>query len=158
MYQWLLFLHVAAVLAFVLAHGVQVSIMIRQRSEPDPERNLALFEVLPSVVPLRVLAAAIVISGVLLVAVLSIWTSVWIWLSLGLLIAIWIVMVRLGGGYYNQLEEAATRAIESRGTAGESEAEAAFARARRSPHPVWLAIAGLGGLAVITWLMVFRPF
>jgi hypothetical protein len=157
-YQWLLFLHVAAVLSFVLAHGVQVSIMIRQRSEPDPERNLALFEVLPTVVPLRILAAAIVISGVLLVAALSIWTRLWIWLSLGLLIAIWIVMARLGGGYYNQLEEAATRAIEARGTAGESEAHEAFARARRSPHPLWLAITGLGGLAVITWLMVFRPF
>jgi hypothetical protein len=156
-YPWLLFLHIAITLSFMLAHGVQVAIMLRQRGEPDPERNLALFEVLPTVVILRVLVVAIIASGLLLVAALSIWTKVWVWLSLGLLILIWVVMYRLGGDYYNELEAAATRAIEARGTTGEAGAEAAFAGARRSARPIWLAISGLGGIAIITWLMVFRP-
>lgn len=157
MYLWLLFLHIAAALAFMLAHGVQVSIMLRQRAEPDPERNLQLFEVLPPVGPLRLLVAAVVVSGVLLVVTLSLWLKAWIWLSLALIVAIWAVMYRLGGGYYNQLEEAATRAIGARGTAEETEADAAFVRARRSMDPIWLAASGLGGVAVITWLMVFKP-
>ena len=158
MYQWLLFLHIGSALAFMLAHGVQVAVILRQRSEPDPERNLALFEVLPPVEPLRILIAAVVVTGVLLVINLSLWNKAWIWLSLGLLVAIWIAMVRLGGGYYNQIEGAATAAIEARGTTGESDALAAFARARQSPSSLWLALTGLGGVAIILWLMVFRPF
>jgi hypothetical protein len=158
MYQWLLYLHIAAVIGFMLGHGVQVAVMLRQRSEADPERNLALFEMLPTVKPLRYLSVGIVLTGLLLVAVLSLWARWWIWISLGLLVVIWLVMYRFGGAYYVGLEDAATRAIEARGTSGEADAIAAFTRARRGPQPLILATAGLGGVAVILWLMVFRPF
>ena len=158
MYPWLLYLHIAAVIAFMLGHGVQVAVMLRQRSEGDPERNLALFEMLPTVKPLRYMSLGIVVTGLLLVAVLSLWARWWIWTSLGLLVGIWLVMYRFGGAYYTGLEDAATRAIESRGQTDEADAMAAFTRARRGPHPLILAAVGLGGVAVILWLMVFKPF
>lgn len=158
MYQWLLFLHIATVLGFMLAHGVQVMVMLQQRREPDPERNLALFDSLPDVLPLRILLVSVVATGFLLVAVLSLWGRWWIWLSLLLLALIWLAMYRFGGAYYTLLEETAARAIEARGTPLEADAAAAFARARRAWHPAALAVTGLGGIAVILWLMVFKPF
>lgn len=158
MYHWLLFLHVALVLGFMLAHGVQVMVMLKQRSEPDPERNLALFDILPDVLPLRILAVSVVATGFLLVAALSLWGRWWVWLSLLLLALIWLAMYRVGGAYYTLLEEAAARAIEARGTPLEADAAAAFARARRAWHPAALAVTGLGGITLILWLMVFKPF
>jgi len=157
MYDWLLFLHIATVLAFMLAHGVQVVVMLKQRSEADPERNLALFEILPDVLPLRVLALSVMATGLLLVAALSLWGRWWIWVSLLLLALIWVAMYRLGGAYYTLLEETAARAIEARGTQREAEAAAAFARARRAWHPAALAVTGLGGIVIILWLMIFKP-
>lgn len=158
MYHWLLFLHIAAVLGFMLAHGVQVMVMLKQRSEPDPERNLALFDILPDVLPLRILVVSVMATGFLLVAALSLWGRWWIWLSLFLLAVIWAAMYRFGGAYYTLLEDTATHAIEARGTPLEADATAAFARARRARHPAALAVTGLGGIAVILWLMVFQPF
>lgn len=158
MYRWLLFLHIATVLGFMLAHGVQVMVMLKQRSEPDPERNLALFDILPDVLALRILLVSVAATGFLLVAVLSLWGRWWVWLSVFLLALIWLAMYRFGGAYYTLLEETAARAIEARGTPLEADAAAAFARARRAWHPAALAVTGLGGIIVILWLMVFQPF
>jgi len=158
MYQWLVFLHIATVPAFMLAHGVQVAVMLKQRAEPDPERNLALFEVLPSVLSLRLLALSVIVTGFLLVAALSLWGRWWVWLSLFVLGLIWVAMYRFGGAYYTLIEETAARATQERGTALEADAAAAFARARRGWQPAALAVSGLGGIAVILWLMVFQPF
>jgi hypothetical protein len=156
--QWLLFLHVASVLAFLLGHGVQVGVMWRQRQEADPRRNLALFEVLPSSLPLRILGAGVVFSGLLLTAAMSLWGRAWIWLSIVALAAIWVVMWRYGGQYYNALETAGARTIEAEGTADAQSARAAWDRARLGPEPAILTIVGLGGLLAILWLMMFRPF
>lgn len=158
MVAWLVFLHVGAVIAFALGHGVQVWVMWRQRQESDPERNLAFFEVLPSSTPLRTLATAVVLTGLVLTAATSAWGRGWIWLSLLMLAAIWVTMWRLGGAYYTAIEAAGARALEARGTTGEADANAAWNRARLGPQPAVLAIVGLGGLAVILWLMVFKPF
>lgn len=73
--RWLLFLHIGAVLVFMLVHGVQVMVTWKKRWEEDPARNLALFEALPNVWPLRWAAAAVVITGLLLVTFLGIWTQ-----------------------------------------------------------------------------------
>jgi hypothetical protein len=158
MIAWLVFLHVGAVIAFALGHGVQISVMWRQRQEADPARNLAFFEVLPSSTPLRILAAAVVLSGLALTAALSAWGRGWIWLSLSIFAGVWIAMWRFGGAYYSAIEAAGAQALEARGTSSEADATAAWNRARLGPEPVVLAIVGLGGLAVILWLMVFKPF
>jgi hypothetical protein len=42
--RWVLFLHLAAVLGFMLAHEVQVTVMWRVRAEPDPEKQEWLFQ------------------------------------------------------------------------------------------------------------------
>lgn len=156
--KWLLFIHVASVLAFMLGHGVQVGVMWRQRQEADPRRNLSFFEVLPSSLPLRVLGASVVLSGVLLTAATSAWDRVWIWLSIVVLAAIWVVMWRFGGAYYDALETTGSRAIEAEGTEDELLAKGAWDRARLGPEPAVLTVAGIGGLLVILWLMMFRPF
>lgn len=158
MYQWLLFLHIGSVLVFMLLHGVQVTVTWKKRWEQDPARNLALFEALPNGVrTLRLPILAVVGSGLILVAFLGIWTRWWIWLSLALLVAIWLTMWQWGGRYYTLMQETAERAITAAGTPEESAARAEFDKARIDWRAPAMTVVGLAGIAVILWLMIFRP-
>jgi hypothetical protein len=41
-YQWLIYLHVFAVLCFLLAHGPHAGVMLRLRGAEDPEQVFAV--------------------------------------------------------------------------------------------------------------------
>lgn len=160
--RWVLFLHLAAVLGFMLAHGVHVTVMWRIRAEPEPERIEWLFHPLPSTRLVQALTVAIVATGVIGGIVVPYWRQWWMWLSLALLVAITWVMRRYGGGYFGLIETPTTELIEA-AKSGADGAElaakrAAYDAARLSPHPFIVTIVGLGGLGVILWLMVFKPF
>jgi hypothetical protein len=158
MYQWLLFLHIGSVLVFMLAHGVQVTVTWKKRWEKDPARNQALFEALPGGTwTLRLPIVGVIGSGLILVAFLGVWTQWWIWLSLLLLIVIWVTMWRWGGGYYNLIQETAERAIAAAGTPDEPAARADFDKARLDWRTPAMTVVGILGVAAILWLMIFRP-
>lgn len=159
MYQWIVFVHVASILAFMLAHGVHMTAMWAMRREPDPERMLTFFNDMPTTTVLRVLLAVVVVSGAIAGFTGSWWGSGWIWTSLALLAFIAVTMWRYGGGFYGLVSEAATAAIEAR-TADplNTVAQAAYDAARRSWQTPALSVIGLGGVAVILWLMMFKPF
>jgi hypothetical protein len=156
-YRWLLFVHIGAVLVFMLAHGVHVTVTWKKRWERDPAQNDALFAAMTDSRWLRLAALAVVISGFLLVALLDLWTRAWIWVSFGLLAAIWLAMYRWGGAYYNLIEGAGAALVAAVGTPAEPSARAAFDRARLSRLVPAMTIVGIGGVALILWLMVFRP-
>jgi hypothetical protein len=159
MYEWLIFLHIGAVLAFMLAHGSHVAAMWRMRAETAPEVSLTLFNTLSSPLPLRILLGVIVGSGVLAGFAGSWWDRGWMWASLITLVAIAVFMWRYGGGYYGLVQEAATRALEAR-TSGvpDAAAQLAFDAVRASWHTIGVSVIGIGGLALILWLMMFKPF
>ena len=159
MYEWLVFLHVLAVLLFLLAHGVQVAVMLRQRTEADPEVALTLFNVLPALTAVRVLLAAIVATGLILGFLRPWWQQAWMWVSLAVLVAILVVMRIWGMGYYDAIAQAATAAVEERAVDdGPTTARLAFDAARARPDPFIVTVVGVGGLASILWLMMFKPF
>lgn len=159
MYEWVVFLHVASVLGFMLGHGVQVTAMWQLRWEADPDKSLALLNSVPNVGSVRILLGLVVLTGALAGILGSWWGQVWIWLSLVILALISVAMWRWGGPYYGLVEEAATRAI----AAGLEPAELAAAQrgldaARYSWHTLGMTVIGLGGTAVVLWLMMFKPF
>ena len=159
MHAWVVFLHVGAVLAFMLAHGVHVAAMWAMRAEPDPERMLTLFNIVPSTRSLRILLAAVVATGVAAGFLGSWWDEGWIWASLLLLAVISVVMWRFGGGFYGLLQEAAEAAVAARTVEPPDPApQAAYDAIRRGWHTMGVSVIGLGGLAVILWLMMFKPF
>jgi hypothetical protein len=156
-YRWLLFIHIGAVLVFMLAHGVHVAVTWKKRWVADPATNLTLFEALTNSLPLRAAMAAMIVSGLLLTAALNLWSQPWIWLSLAILAAIWLTMWRWGGEFYNLIQETAERAIATVGTPGEATARAEFDRARFSWLVPAMTVVGIGGVALVLWLMIFRP-
>lgn len=159
MYELVVFTHVASVLAFMLAHGAHVVAMWAFRGEPDPERALTFFNDLPKVTLTRILLSVTLGTGVLAGFMGSWWTSAWIWTSLAALVVIWVAMWRYGGSFFGLVQEAAEAAVAARSTdPGNLGPQAAFDAARRTWQPVGLSVVGLGGIAVILWLMMFKPF
>jgi len=157
-YRWLVFLHVGAVLIFMLAHGVQVMVTWKKRWEADPAQNLALFGPLPDVRWLRYSGLAVVLTGLIATAFANLWLQAWIWISLGILVAIWVLMYVWGGAYYNLTEHTAEAALAAAGTPSAADAGLAFDSARHSWLVPAMTIVGIGGVALILWLMIFKPF
>jgi len=159
MYEWVVFAHVASVLVFMLAHGIHVTAMWAMRREPDPERMLTYFNDVPKATGLRVILLCVVLSGSIAGFMGSWWGSGWIWISLALLALIAVVMWRLGGEFFSLVEQAAEAAVTARTADPANPApQAAYNVARRSWQTPGLSFIGLGGVAVILWLMMFKPF
>ena len=159
MYPWLLFLHVGATLLFMLAHGIHVVIMLRWRQAEDPEFGLTLFNGLPGAGATRILLAAVIVTGLILAVLGDWWQEIWVWLSLGILAVMWLAMYRMGGGYFGLVQAAALAAIEeARDQPGSTVARDAYRATRLGTQPMAMMVVGIGGLAAVLWLMIFKPF
>lgn len=164
-YPWIVFLHVAGMLIFFLAHGTSMAVAFRLKQERDPARIRALLDL--SSWSLGVLPSIAMIVGI----VAGIWAGiagghfgrVWIWLAMVLLAAVAIYMTPGVASRLTPMREAAgTRQINP------------FSRkpqdAPPEPNPAELerliadwnpwpgAVIGLAGFLSIVWLMLFKPF
>jgi len=155
MYPWIVFLHVFSAFVYMLAHGVQAAVMLKLRSEADPERSLTLFNVLDGTRVQRFTLALVVVTGLVAGFLRPWWRHGWMWTALALLVVITVLMRQFGGGYYDLVQGAAKRAVAEQQS---QESLEAFAAARASWYPIGVTVIGIGGLAAIVWLMVLKPF
>ena len=162
MYPWIVFLHVIAVFGFLLAHGASASVAFRVRSERNLDRLHALLEL--SGASQGVMYASLgllLLTGIIAGFMGNWWSRGWIWLSLGLLIAIMVAMYALGSNYYGKVRKATglefmdgMKPHPPMEPVGAEEIDALLASGR----PMLIAVIGFGGIAVIAWLMMFKPF
>jgi hypothetical protein len=146
-------------LAFMLAHGVSAAAMLSFPREPDPERSLTFFNIVPQATMIRVLTVLMGISGFIAAFLSSWWRQGWVWASFVVFLIIAYTMYKYGGGYFGLIEGAATRLIEARKTNTNVEtAQKEFDEARNARYPMVVSIVGIVGLAIILWLMRFKPF
>lgn len=162
MYSWLIFLHVMSVFSFLFAHGASAIVMFRVRAERDPARIGALLDLSQAVGGAVALTALLLfLTGLALGFVGGWWGRGWIWASLALFLAISMVMSWQGRLYFERIRGALGRSPRKAETPPSPVLESApseLAAVLASGQPALLAIVGLGGLAVITWLMLFKPF
>ncbi len=159
MYQWTVFLHVFFAFVFMLVHGVSPVVMLSFHKEPDPERSLTLFNILPTLTITRVLTILMGITGFIAAFLTSWWRQGWVWASFVVFLIISYIMYKYGGGYYGLIYRGANRLIEARKTNTDvAAALKEFDEARISPHPMVVSVVGIAGLAIILWLMRFKPF
>ena len=159
LYPWIVFLHVIGAFAFVLAHGASAIAAFLIRAEREPERIGLLLD-------LSRLGAALSYTGLLVLLLAGIAAGIvghwfgmgWIWAAIGVLLAIMLGMYATATPYYNRVRVAVGKPAYGEGppTTPVSPTELAALLETRRPE----VIAGIGavGLAVLLWLMVFKPF
>jgi len=145
-----------------MSHGVGAWSSFQLDKERDPARVRTLLDLMGA-------SLTGVYVGLLVLLVGGIWAGIagshfgrgWIWTSLVLLIAIAVAMYLMATRYYATLREAVgIRSQQTKKDApdpvpvGQAELEAILARNPSAP----LATVGFGGLALIVFLMVLKPF
>jgi hypothetical protein len=155
MYSWIVFLHVAAAFGFLLTHGVSVAVLLRLRTERKRERITTLLDLSSS--SMTGFYASIVVllaAGTLAGFVGNWWRMVWIWASLGLFLVIAAAMYPLATAYFRRLRAAVGKRPSGAPMASDEELDELLGSGR----PVLIAVIGFGGLLVILWMMMFKPF
>lgn len=156
MYEWLVFLHVLGVLGFMIGHGVTVSVTFAMAMQKDPDRMRLLL-----MMARHKMSQAITYGSLLLLLVAGIWAGVmgdlwstwWLRLSFILLVVIGFAMSGMGRRYLDRVT-AALGADGKSTPVGQAELEAIVSRSPAIP----LFIIGYGGVIIILWLMMFKPF
>ena len=162
MHQWIVLLHIVGAFVFVLSHGVSAWMAVLLRGERDRARIAALLD-------LSEASIGGVYVGLLLLLVGGIWGGIyanhfsrgWIWAAIGVLLLIMVAMYAIASPFFNGLRVAV--GVRSRygprnapmpPPASDADVGTLAARAPLAP----LLGIGLGGLLIILWLMVLKPF
>ena len=164
MYQWLVFAHILGVFGFLLAHGTAAAVTFALRRQREVERVRVLLDLSRGVttvanVSLLVLLAAGITAGFMG----NWWGQGWIWASLGLFILIGVTMTLLGSRPLNRIRQLVHAGNPSRSetishASLDTSAEKQLAVLLAATHSWLLTVIGGGGLALILWLMMFKPF
>lgn len=162
LYSWIVFLHVAALLGFLLAHGASTAVAFRVRRERDPVRIGALLDLSAGVYGLSYASLGVlVVTGLAAAFMGGSWSSGWIWGSIVILIVMMVSMHIHPAASFSRTRKAAGlpyfegwRPQERRPPASTDEIRAATAT-----NDPWITLAiGGGGILIILWLMMFKPF
>lgn len=162
MYLWIVFLHVLAAFAYLMAHGAAANVAFKLRGETSRERIAALLDLSSMAFNLMYLALLVIlVAGIALGFMGDWWSSVWIWLVLVLIIVKVVAMFMVGSRSLTQLRKAAGlpyfEGMKSHPALPPSSPEE-IAESAASINPIPIAAIGFGGLAIMLWLMMFKPF
>ena len=160
--RWLIFLHVLAALTFFLAHGASAAMALRVHKETDFVRIRAMLDLSESTIELMFLSfLAMGLTGVALPFLIHIWNKAWVWVSIILMIFVFIWMVWMNEREYKILLKLVGLPYRqgSKEYAAEPPAGAEDVAAQLKKMNV-TGIIAVGYLipAFVLWLMIFKPF
>jgi hypothetical protein len=158
-YPWLVFVHVLAAFAFVLAHGASAFAAFRIRAERDRQRIIALLDLSRWSAGLMYWSLLVLVLAGVAAGIMGSWFGrLWIWVAIGVLVAVSASMLAFASPYYARVRAAVGQVPNGRGPAPEPVSAADLAALLDSRRPETIAAMGAAGLAALVWLMVFKPF
>ena len=162
LYPWVVFVHVAAAFLFVLGHGASMWVSDQIKRERDPARIRVLLELSSRSLGLVYGSLlALLIAGITAGVMGGWFGQAWIWVAIIVLITIIVLMYVLASRYYGQVREAVgLRGYQTPKDAPDPTPVSAdeLAVLLDSRQPDVIALVGVGGLLILLWLMMFKPF
>ena len=159
-YPWIVLAHVIGAFGFVFAHGVSAFVAFRLRAARTSEQAAALIGLSGSSITLAYASLLVLlVAGIAAGFMGDWWGAAWIWVSIGLLLAIATAMYLVGTKYYIEVRHAVGLPApqDPRGAGFEPVGPDALARLLDSRRPELLAAIGGGGLGALIALMVLKP-
>jgi hypothetical protein len=155
-------IHVLGVILFVLAHGVSAFVLLRIRNERDPAALRTLLGLSRQSFSVMGIGTLLwLVSGIAAGFSGNWWTSgtYWIWASLVIVLVIGVLMTPFGRIYFNRIRQAVGVDTKTGAYNADFQPDAAAVNAAiASGKPELLATLGVGGLLILGWLMVAKPF
>ncbi|MBI1257314.1 MAG: hypothetical protein GC204_07575 [Chloroflexi bacterium] len=161
MYQWIVFLHILSAFVFFTAHGASAAMAFRLRHEHELARIRAILDLSDALLPAAYFALLVVVLAGIAAGIMAGWFRMgWIWAALVLLVVLWVGMHAYAFRFYTPLRKAVGlpwrdgKDHPAEPPASDSEIAALIQKA----NPLLLALPSLGVIAIILWLMMFKPF
>ena len=162
MYRLFVYLHILGAMGFMLSHSASALMAFKVRRETELARIRALLDVSgTSWIFFAITFLLLLLSGIVSGIMGRWWSEGWMWLSLGLLIAMSVYMGWSTRVHYHALRKVVGLPYMegSKEMPAEEPASEAEIRAVQATHrPGLLAGIGFGTTVVIVWLMMFKPF
>jgi plastocyanin len=153
-YQWWVLVHLAGVFAFLVSHGVSIVITFRLRNERDPQRVAALLQLSSSTISAFYASlGALLLGGIVAAFLGDLWGYGWIWAAIAILLLVSIAMYGMARPYYRRVRFVTAALVEGSEAVSAQQYESIL----RSGRPMTIAGIGLIGLALILYLMLFKP-
>ncbi len=159
---WIKYIHVLAGFMFLLGHGASVFVAFQLKNTKDLERMKVLMDISAVGWPVMMLSLLVLlIAGIISGFLIGAWGRLWIWVALVLLIGITGWMFSLGGTIYHPLRKMLGMEHMIQGKSQPVEKQRPLKEILdfvAATNPGLMTIIGLGGYALIIWLMIFKPF
>lgn len=160
--RWLVFFHVLAAVTFFLAHGTSAAMAFKVRKETDFARIRAMLDLSWSTMILMGVAFLVMgLTGLILPFMIHIWNKIYIWLSIVLMLFVFIYMAMFNETHYKQLRRLVglpymkgNKELPAESPASSEEVTALLKKTSASA----LVLVGYVIPAIVLWLMIFKPF
>jgi len=162
MYPWIVLLHVGGAFLFVIAHGASIWTVNVIRRESQPPRIAALADLSSSSLSLAYIGLLMLLIGGIWAGIYaSLFGSGWIWAALGVFIVVAVAMYAIATPFFKRLRIALgqrTMGLPKDAPDPVAAPDAEILAVASAAPAVALDVIGFGGLLVILWLMVVKPF
>lgn len=153
-YNWWKFIHLLGVVGFMAAHGTSMAATMLIRRIRDPQRISGVLQLSATTVLAFYVSTLVLLVGGIGAGIRGRWFNQgWIWLSLGLLVAVGILMFPLARGYFRRI-----RTVIELMESGTAVSQDDFMRVLNSGNPMLTAGSGSVAILFIVYLMVMKPF
>jgi hypothetical protein len=91
--RWLIFIHVLSSITFFLAHGTSATMAFQLRKETNIERIRTMLDLSGTTIMLMFMSFLVMgLTGLIMPFLIKIWNQVWVWLSIVLMIYVFVHM------------------------------------------------------------------
>jgi hypothetical protein len=157
--EWI-YIHLAGVFGFLVAHGVSAGVGLRLRKERDSMRARALLDLSAASLNLANVSFLVLLVGAIGATTDEhLWGEGWIWAAIGVLTVLMALVPTLVVPYYKKVRRVVgAPGARGRAPGGRPGTPEEIASVLGSPIPLAIAVIGVAALAALLWLMVYKPF
>src|ERR1044071_4112827 len=160
--RWLVFVHILAAITFFLAHVTSAAMTFQIRKETDFTRIRAMLDLSWSTMILMGVAFLIMgLTGLILPFMIHIWNRGYIWLSIVLMLFVFIYMAMFNETHYKELRRLVglpyMKGNKNMPAEAPSSPEEVAALLRKTSASA-MVVVGYVVPAIVLWQMIFKPF